>query len=230
MALLLALWYVPPIKSMILSMDESVALFFNGALSNRFFASFCATMNHESEKLLNIVVLLSFNLAYVFSLRGKSRLRALAYTLFLWVYLQLVAGGTNYLLNHVIPCDRASPSLAIEGFTRLSELFNNPKIKDAAARSFPSGHSLAMVYWLLFSARFASRRFVLIGIFPVLLFSLPRMFAGAHWLSDTVFSVFMADFFLIIIFCSPAHKKVLAWIEKGLLSIRAIFIKDAALN
>jgi membrane-associated phospholipid phosphatase len=82
----------------------------------------------------------------------------------------------------------ASPSLEIAGAYHLSDHFplleQIFELKDRSSRSFPGDHASVLLIWGLFMALFArgGRLALVLGI--TLLFMLPRLVAGAHWLSD----------------------------------------------
>ena len=85
---------------------------------------------------------------------------------------------------------RESPSLAVDGAVRISELFPGwqglLQVKDASNRSFPGDHASVLMLWALFVSAFAAgaRRWLAWGL--AALFMLPRIVAGAHWLSDVL--------------------------------------------
>lgn len=85
---------------------------------------------------------------------------------------------------------RASPSLTVDGAVRLTELFSSWQglrhIKDSSGRSFPGDHASVLMLWALFLTPFARgwRRWLVWVL--ALLFAMPRLVAGAHWLSDVL--------------------------------------------
>ena len=59
-------------------------------------------------------------------------------------------------------------------------------MKDASGRSFPGDHASVLLLWAIFLSPFARgwRRWLVWGL--TLLFILPRLVSGAHWLSDVL--------------------------------------------
>lgn len=82
-----------------------------------------------------------------------------------------------------------SPSLVLSDAIRLSDLYphidSHLELKDGSNQSFPGDHASVLLIWGMFMSIFA-RRFgqylVIWGL--VLLFSMPRLVAGAHWGQD----------------------------------------------
>lgn len=83
----------------------------------------------------------------------------------------------------------ASPSISLDGVYRLSDHFaffeQRLEIKDSSKRSFPGDHASVLMIWALFLSLFARRfsQYLTIWIIAII-FMMPRLIAGAHWLSD----------------------------------------------
>ena len=83
---------------------------------------------------------------------------------------------------------RASPSLTVNGAVRLTVLFpewvRDWRMKDSSGVSFPGDHASILLLWAIFLS-FAARGWRLWLVWGLaLLFMLPRLVSGAHWLSD----------------------------------------------
>ena len=98
-----------------------------------------------------------------------------------------------------------SPSLVLSPANRLSELAPHIPAKDGTSNSFPGDHGTIVLCWLgLFIL--SSRRPLAIGAVALLsvLFMLPRLVAGAHWLSDNlVGSLSITILTLSWCYCTP---------------------------
>ncbi len=84
----------------------------------------------------------------------------------------------------------ASPSVALGNDFSLSAAFpwieQVLEIKDRSSRSFPGDHASVLLLWAAFLSLFArGKRLLLVWLTCVLLL-LPRLVAGAHWLSDNL--------------------------------------------
>lgn len=106
------------------------------------------------------------------------------------VLLLLIRAGPLNELVKAMHWQRASPSLTVDGAIRLTALFpdwaRDWHMKDSSGRSFPGDHASVLLLWAIFLSPFARgwRRWLVWGL--ALLFMLPRLVSGAHWLSDVL--------------------------------------------
>ncbi|MDE1168537.1 MAG: phosphatase PAP2 family protein [Pseudomonas sp.] len=82
-----------------------------------------------------------------------------------------------------------SISLVVKDAVHLSDLYPNldkhVQIKDASSQSFPGDHASVLLIWAMFMGVFATRFGQYLTIWGLaVLFSLPRLVAGAHWGQD----------------------------------------------
>lgn len=84
--------------------------------------------------------------------------------------------------------NRNSPSLVQEGVVRLSALFpewnRQWHMKDASNQSFPGDHAAVLLLWGMYLWAFADTRKRLYVAALSILFVMPRMISGAHWVTD----------------------------------------------
>lgn len=106
------------------------------------------------------------------------------------VLLLLIRVGPLNELVKAMHWQRASPSLTVDGAVRLTVLFpdwvRDWRMKDSSGVSFPGDHASILLLWAIFLSPFARgwRRWLVWGL--ALLFMLPRLVSGAHWLSDVL--------------------------------------------
>ena len=128
--------------------------------------------------------------------------------------LLLLAIGTakfviaDLVLDQWCQFHRTSPSLTFEA-VRLSQVETWVKAKDSSRFCFPSDHgtvSLAVAFYtLLRSPRRVGWAFGL-----AVLFTVPRIIAGAHWLTDIVIgSAFVAFAGVSILMMTPLHDRAI---------------------
>jgi len=80
--------------------------------------------------------------------------------------------------------DTRSPSLKYDGAVRLTHLFHFWKLKDGSHDAFPGDHTGVLMIWGLLLSVYG-RHWKLFAVWLlVMLFSLPRLVAGAHSISD----------------------------------------------
>lgn len=105
--------------------------------------------------------------------------------LLLWMYVLRIS-FTNLL--DLFEWSRASPTESMADAVKLTQVFpgwdDKYHLKDGSPTSFPGDHASVLIIWAMWVSRFASsRKQWLVWTLTVLL-SLPRLAAGAHWLSD----------------------------------------------
>jgi membrane-associated phospholipid phosphatase len=113
---------------------------------------------------------------------------------------------------------RPSPSLVVDGAARLTELFPTWEerwdMKDSASRSFPGDHASVLLIWAMFMSFFARSWRVLLIWSMALIFTLPRLVAGAHWGSDAlVGGLFLALLGLAWSCFTPFAYRASEWLE-----------------
>jgi len=95
------------------------------------------------------------------------------------------------IFQKILQINRDSPSVVVDGAIKLSSVLNNSNLKDYSNNSFPAGHALVLIYWALFINLYAPRKITMLAVLVSILLIMPRMITGAHWLSDTIFSLFL---------------------------------------
>lgn len=180
--------------------EVAVFRFLNTFLSEKSaFAHFLAYLCHKNENWLNVVGMLAINgLALYANHRSAhragepSRIQDEAYwVIWCWLSFQFVL-LINYLCLKWIPWHRNSPSLVLDGVFRLSDWMHSGRFKDHSVNSFPAGHALVLGYWLCYLRSYAPFWLTLIGCAAGILLMTARMASGAHWLTDTLFTLFIA--------------------------------------
>lgn len=95
----------------------------------------------------------------------------------------LAAVIINQLAQHLMPVQRASPSLFFHDVTRVSDVVNFPT-KDASKDSFPGDHGMMLLIFASFMWRYFGRRALTVALVIFVVFAFPRVMIGAHWFSD----------------------------------------------
>nr|WP_304622897.1 phosphatase PAP2 family protein [Pantoea sp. B_10] len=99
---------------------------------------------------------------------------------------------------------------------RVSELTGIPA-KDASRDSFPGDHGMMLIIFACFMWRYFGFRAFLMGLLIVVLFSLPRVMAGAHWFTDiAVGSLSVVLVGLSWWLLTPASDKLVNWLYRSL--------------
>ena len=106
--------------------------------------------------------------------------------LLLWMLILRII--SVHILSAELSWSRPSPSLTLPDAVRLSKLFPDWRkhyfMKDASPVSFPGDHTSVLLIWAMFVTRYASACKSGLAWGLAILLSLPRLAAGAHWLTD----------------------------------------------
>lgn len=189
----LLLWFIPFTHNFCVSLDEKAFALLNGSLEySHLWRLLWGYLNHPAESWLNVIFLLAINILGIFSLNPEKRQTALAGVVYFWLFFQVVLFVSHFIFRDVLAMQRLSPSLVLTPKVILSEVLNIPTLKVASDNCFPAGHALVAIYWAKFSSAYAKVWVQKIIIIATILLILPRLFSGAHWLSDIVFTIFYA--------------------------------------
>lgn len=185
--LLVASWLIPPFSGWWDVLDERAFRLLNGTLVDAPGAQFFwAAANHRS------VDLFSGSLAamiFIWWLWGHPRaVQNWRCAVFAAVAIPVIILPFIFheILEQVFHFERYSPTMVYEDAQRLTKLVPELVTKDASRYSFPGDHAFVLFSVILFYGYFHARRFVLISVFMAVVFSLPRLVAGAHWMTDNI--------------------------------------------
>lgn len=81
---------------------------------------------------------------------------------------------------------RLSPTLVVDGALLLSKLVPAINAKDVSVSSFPGDHAYILMTLILFFWYLGPRRISVTVTVLSVIFMMPRLVGGAHWLTDTV--------------------------------------------
>lgn len=205
-------WYLPPEHGFWFALDKGIFFGFNDQMVDHHgFALLVAITNFRG---FDAVSLLAMGLLYLWFWRretpqGRRRMLAIGITMLL----------TAVILNqlgHLLPVKHASPTLFFDNVHRVSELTGIPA-KDASRDSFPGDHGMMLIIFTCFMWRYFGFRAFLMGLLIVVLFSLPRVMAGAHWFTDiAVGSLSVVLVGLSWWLLTPASDKLVNWLYRSL--------------
>lgn len=205
-------WYLPAQHGFWLSLDTHIFYFFNQhILPDSFFAKFVAYVNKRSFDLIILLVMgmLYYNTFRKQNYAGKRHL----------IIVGLVMVISAVLINQIgqnIPIDRPSPTLHFQDTHRVG-VVTGIATKDASGDSFPGDHGLMLLIFCSFILRYLSFRSFLCALLITVVFSLPRVMAGAHWASDILVGslslTLLTTSWLLI---TPLSDIIIKWLEKVL--------------
>ncbi|MGB5854316.1 MAG: phosphatase PAP2 family protein [Oceanisphaera sp.] len=207
-----ASWYWLPNHGFWLDIDHSFFYYFNNKIGNS--AAWVNTIAIANNRAFDGVALLAMGAVYYSYYRGAApeRKRQL---LIIGLIMLLTAVGLNQL-GRMIPVERPSPTLTFDNIYRLTELAGF-KTKDSSGDSFPGDHGLMLMIFTAFAWRFLSWKAGLWGCVFVVLFSAPRVMAGAHWWSDIyVGALSVACFGMAWLMHSGFYELLITWFDRHL--------------
>lgn len=187
-ALLLITFFFPWTRPFWQKLDKDVFFFFNNTLGlGSGFQLFWACADHRFHDWFADLIFLSFFAYYVVKKDEKSRASktlecAIIVLAALFVYYFITQGLFAYYLK----LERNSPTVDFPECYRLSHLFKGYGLKDASYASFPSGHASTALLFASLYGRLVKGKARLLAISYGIFLCLPRLTAGAHWLSDMV--------------------------------------------
>lgn len=206
----LILWWLPLTHSLCVNIDDIAFRILNGSLFNHpFWQLFWGILNHRNETKFNLLMAVFFNLWGIMATSNhKMRSIRTKQILYFWVFFQIGFMLQEYLFFTLLEIKRDSPSLILEPVAKLSIILDNPKIKDASYHSFPSGHAFSLIYWAAFTWLCVPKKIAKLGIAIAILLSFARLFSGAHWFSDVLFSSLLALVWLSWAINTPIYKNI----------------------
>ncbi len=223
-ALMLASWLLPSTRAF---WDEANLWLFqqlNGSLgqSDAWDGFWALTSTRLSDALLGVLMLvLMLHSRWVFR---PAELRPALFTFIALLLVLLVVRVLFAKATQHFGWQHASPSVTLPGALHLSDRFPELErlleVKDRSSRSFPGDHASVLLLWGLFMTLFSRGWKCLVNLALALLFMLPRLVAGAHWLVDVaVGGLFIALLSFAWGYCTPLADQLakgLAWLSRPL--------------
>lgn len=217
-ALLLASWLWPATRQYWDQADAAVFHLLNGSLGvSPVWDGLWALASIRVFDILVGAVLLTLLIRKDW-LFGEAQLRP---ALFTFVGLLLVLLVIRVLVTKIgahLGWQHASPSMHFATAYHLSDHFplleRVFELKDRSSKSFPGDHASVLLIWGLFMALFARGAKLAVVLGVTLAFMLPRLVAGAHWLSDDfVGGLLIALLALGWGYCTPLGAQIAALLQ-----------------
>ena len=177
---------------------------------------FWALANHWLADWFEDLCLLGFAIAAFIKAPKLQKKRRVAEMLF----IALLIAATVLICNRLICRDllrlrRASPTAIFEDPVLLSESLPWLAIKEISSKSFPGDHATTALLFGFSYFRFVGRRLGIFALLYTLFLCLPRLMAGAHWLSDLIVGTgLIISFVWGLVFGSSFGEKCIAGLEK----------------
>lgn len=186
-------WFFPATHKIAYRVDVTIFSWLNSSLQfSPYWQLLWGYLNHPNESWLNVIYLLLINLAVLYNIPTFKRKNAAIGIIYFWLFFQIVLLCSHLLFNILLDIQRSSPSISLQPTVILSEILNMPEIKTSSRNCFPAGHTLIAIYWASFSLLYCRNWLRYIIVFSAIMLALPRLFTGAHWLSDIAFTILYA--------------------------------------
>lgn len=210
----LLLWFIPSTHYFCTWLDATAFKTLNSSLLySHSWQLLWGYLNHPNESWLNVIFLFAVNILGIYSLPKFKRRKAISGVIYFWLFFQLILLFTNKFFSVWLGIHRASPSLVISPWVLLTESLNIASLKVSSTNSFPAGHALVLIFWVKFTTLYSKAWVHKLAWLTVLVLILPRMFSGAHWLSDIVFTICYALLWFEIAAGTPVFEFVTHNIE-----------------
>ena len=194
----------------------------NGLLENSPLSQvFWALGNLRVSDLFGALFMTTFSLIWVFEAPKQERKSRLAGFIYLLIWFEIgILTLKELIFPYLVSINflRDSPSIIYSSSTIfLSDAIAWLKVKDSSHWSFPGDHALIILQWAAFMSMFAGFRIGVMAYLSSLFFILPRLIAGAHWVSDALCgSLPMALIIVAWATCTPLYQFSLCYIRKFL--------------
>lgn len=203
-------WYVPVEHGVWFAVDKSIFYYFNEQLQpESTFAYLVGLTNVRHFDIISLLAMLALY-AYYYSKQDHSGKRKMW---FIGITMLLCAVVLNQL-GHLIPVQRCSPTGFFENIHLVSKMLPF-KTKDYSGDSFPGDHGLMLLIYAGFMLRYFGKKAFAVSCVIFIVFMLPRIMAGAHWLTDiAVGSLSIALVGLSWVLLTPLSDKCIDFLNK----------------
>ena len=217
-------WLHPQSRVIWDSLDVQCFRFLNGNLeSHHLLQIFWAIANVKFVDIFGALFMSSFFFVYIFDKDKHTAIQRLAQFFYVCIWGEfgiLFSKQAAFWVLKQVDFMRDSPTITLYSPIMLSEVVPWLNVKDFSHCSFPSDHALIVMQWAAFVWYFCGHRLGIAAALSAIFFTLPRLIAGAHWLSDAlVGSLTMVLVILAWATCTPIYSFLMPYLEKFSLRI-----------
>ena len=208
-AALLASWWLPAQHGFWFDIDKSIFYFFNHLLTeSKQFLYLVALTNLRAFDVVAFVfmLLIFYNIYKKQNAEGRRWMFCMGVTM-------LVSAVIAKQFNSSLPVTRPSPTNFFPDSNFVSQLSGWP-CKDRSGDSFPGDHGMMLLIFSGFMLKYFGWHVFSKCLVVFVIFSLPRIMAGAHWFTDVaVGSVASVLIVLSWIILTPAADRFICWLK-----------------
>jgi membrane-associated phospholipid phosphatase len=204
-------------------LDQHTFQFLNSWVHHsKFWQNFWAFTGTRAMDWIHDVVMLLF---FFFSIKWAIqtvKMRKVAELIFSTLFIALVICMVNGILfPEFIHMPRKSPTMVDREAFRLGSVIDWIKVKDHSRKSFPGDHATTATLFACLIFHLMGKRAGFLATFYAIFFCLPRLVAGAHWLTDNLIgSTSIAIVTTSLAFGTPLANWAISMIEKGLFKLK----------
>lgn len=119
------------------------------------------------------------------------------------------------VISKELPIVRPSATALFPEALRLSQLVTDIPTKDFSSDSFPGDHGLVLLLCAGFALIYLPLPHGVLALVFMVLFTLPRLMSGAHWVTDEVVGALSLGLIALSwLFATPLHKMALGWFQR----------------
>ncbi len=209
--LLFTTWLLEPTRSLWLALDEQVFWAANRSLADgELWQKIWAIANNRAFDLVAAASMILLYAHFVL-FRDRANLRRyIAIGILMSISILVIVKSGKW-----IPIERPSGTFIYPEALRLSDLLPSFYPKDASDDSFPGDHGLVLLICAGFIAFYLPRTYAVFALLFTVIFTIPRLMSGAHWLSDElVGAIGWGSLGLSWILATPLQGIAVGWLEK----------------
>jgi len=201
----LASWFLEPTRSLWLALDEKVFWALNASLEwGTWWQVVWAVANNRAVDIAAALCMIGLFAHFVLR---KARDRTDFFVAVGLMLTGLILVGNR--ISAILPVERKSPTLVHPDALRLTELVSWFPTKDASGNCFPGDHAMVLFVCAGVITYFLPRAYAVSAWVLAVVFMIPRVVGGAHWLTDDlVGSAAVAGFVLSCALATPLHDVV----------------------
>jgi membrane-associated phospholipid phosphatase len=119
------------------------------------------------------------------------------------------------VISKELPIVRPSATALFPEALRLSQLVTDIPTKDFSSDSFPGDHGLVLLLCAGFAMIYLPLPHGLLALMFMVLFTLPRLMSGAHWVTDEIVGALSLGLIALSwLFATPLHQVILGWFQR----------------
>lgn len=216
-ALLYVSWLNPWTRPLWDALDLKAFTFLNAWVHHStFWQNFWAFTGHRIMDWIHDLLMLLFFFFNIYCATEALRKRKIAELIFSALFIAFVICLVNGMIfPEFIHASRKSPTMIDKSAFRLSSVIEWTKVKDHSRKSFPGDHATTAVLFACLIFHLMGKRAGWVAVFYAIFFCLPRLVAGAHWLTDNLIgSASIAVIATSLAFGTPFAYRCIDGIEK----------------